>query len=644
MKTRLILVLSIAITSIVLAAAEVPGNPGAQAVLDIPTQSETPIEQPSQEQQPSLSVIEHDSNPDTEGKYKDEPTVDDDPALRYVIDPSKKGMRGYDVDGRQEIVNTGPGMKTTIDGQIQSRSGPRGRQRGVALPNKYIVRLKYGTDPSAFDIHSRAAEHNRLIRLSPPQQDQMDQDGKEKVEQQIVPNQVDHEYDFGTWKGYAGQFSSEFVKELQSHDEVEYVEEDRLMWAWGVDDAHRQHDVDYDEEKHDGSEQALTGIDQTGIDQALNAAQDPSYMPPASNEPAESSDFGASAIINGRNVPVQYYSLKAPSWGLTRISERENDLQRDYSYMSSAGDGVDVYIIDSGVYAEHSDFGGRAFNLVNFVPDEGDTDNCGHGTHVAGIVAGRRYGVAKAARIQAIKVLDSEGQGSTSQVMAGINYMIKHASRNPNQRKVINMSLGGQFSRPVNEAVHTAVTQYGLPFFVAAGNTGDDACQYSPAGVAEAFAVGGSDRYDRVGWYSCVGSCVSLFAPGSGIVSDWIRTPTAAHILDGTSMASPHVAGVAALFLGAGNTYSNPQELYKDLIGHSTQGVINGLQTFDQKTSRNLLYNKLEDLTAQAAVTPQDDLEALEKPLTPKDKTHKKEKPKKVRDDKDHHAVNHHHH
>ena len=156
------------------------------------------------------------------------------------------------------------------------------------------------------------------------------------------------------------------------------------------------------------------------------------------------------------------------------------------------------------------------------------------GTHVAGIVAGHRYGVAKSARINAVKVLDSEGKGSTSQVLAGINFVIRHASSNPNPKKVINMSLGGDFSRPVNDAVRLAVTQHDLPFFVAAGNSGDDACQYSPAGVEEAFAVGGSDRWDRIGWYSCIGSCVGIFAPGSGIPSDWIHSRNSSHILDGT--------------------------------------------------------------------------------------------------------------
>ncbi|KAF9397855.1 hypothetical protein BGZ94_006163, partial [Podila epigama] len=173
------------------------------------------------------------------------------------------------------------------------------------------------------------------------------------------------------------------------------------------------------------------------------------------------------------------------------------------------------------------------------------------GTHVAGIVGGERYGVAKGARILAVKVLDARGQGSTSQVLAGIHYVIKHAIENPNTKKVINMSLGGAYSRPVNDAVRVAVNRFRLPFFVAAGNSGDDACQYSPAGVEEAFAVGGSNVGDEVGWYSCTGPCVNIFAPGTSIISDWINGRNGEHKLDGTSMATPHVAGVAALFLGA---------------------------------------------------------------------------------------------
>ncbi|KAF9951396.1 serine protease [Mortierella alpina] len=615
MKTQLILVLSIAVTSIVL-AADVPGSQANQAVLGTPGDLEAAVAVDQQSQDLSSDTLSVDSTQDD--VKSDEQSTEDDPSLHYVVDPSKKSTRGYDDDGRQEVVNIGPGMRTTADGQTRSRSGPRGRQRGAVLPHKYIVRLKNGADFSSVDIHSRVAERNRL------QQAQAGQQGEQKLEQEAVPNQVDHEYDFGTWKGYAGQFSSDFVKELETHDDVEYVEEDTLMWAWGVDQ---------------DSDTVLDKQEQTA---PLDAEQEGSA--PAASSSSDPSDFDTSAVVNAHGIKLEYFSLKAPSWGLARIAERERDLAKDYSYMSSAGADVDVYIIDSGVYADHSDFGGRAFNLANFVSSERDTDTCGHGTHVAGIVAGRRYGVAKAARIQAIKVLDAEGQGSTSQVMAGINFMIKHASKNPNPKKVINMSLGGQSSRPVNDAVRVAVTQYGLPFFVAAGNTGDDACQYSPAGVKEAFAVGGSDRSDRVGWYSCTGQCVNLFAPGSGITSDWIRSTTSAHILDGTSMAAPHVAGVAALFLGAGNTYSSAQGLYDDLIRLSTKGIISGLMTNDGKTTKNLLYNKLEDISAAISVQPQDDLVALEEENATDQKASTRRKAKKMRDENEHDSGRHHHH
>ncbi|GJJ77323.1 hypothetical protein EMPS_09682 [Entomortierella parvispora] len=201
------------------------------------------------------------------------------------------------------------------------------------------------------------------------------------------------------------------------------------------------------------------------------------------------------------------------------------------------------------------------------------------------------------------------------------------------------MSLGGQYSRPVNDAVRVAVTHHGLPFFVAAGNTGDDACQYSPAGVDEAFTVGGSGRDDRAGWYSCMGSCVDIFAPGSGIASDWIHHTDAAHILDGTSMATPHVTGVAALFLGAGSNYSNPLDLYADLVRHSTQSIITGLKPNDHKTTRNLLYNKLEDVVEPYMIKPQDlpdDHDGEEEEIA-----NETEKPKKKKNDE---GRRHHHH
>ncbi|KAG0044857.1 subtilisin-like serine protease [Gryganskiella cystojenkinii] len=562
MKSNLILLVSLAVASLAL-AVDLKND---QTVLSGPDAAD-----------------EHMTVTEVDKKKEEETATVEDPSLAYVFDPSKKSTRGYDIDGRQEIVNIGPGLKITADGQTQSRSGPRGRQRGAVLPHKYIVRLKNGADVAAFDLESRVAAHNRLIQTGA-------HDGHQRTEdEEVISNQVDHEYDFGAWKGYAGQFTPELLKELEEHDQVEYVEEDTMMWAWGINEVREQ-----DRDQEEGEK--VIGVEIDEEQQFGGTMEDEDEAP----------TFETEAIVNGKSVQLQYYSLKAPSWGLTRISQRSPSQNNDYSYMSTAGSGVDVYIIDSGVYEGHSDFGGRATNLASFVPNEQDTDMCGHGTHVAGIVAGRRYGVAKEAQVLAIKVLDAEGQGSTSQVMAGINYMIRHATSNPNPRKVINMSLGGQYSRPVNDAVKIAVNRHGLPFFVAAGNSADDACQYSPAGVDEVFTVGGSDRSDRVGWYSCTGTCVDIFAPGSGIASDWIHSTDGAHILDGTSMAAPHVAGVAALFLASGEYYGGPSDLYADLIRHSTQGIINGLKSYDKKTTRNLLYNKLEDLNDSYTVQPQD--------------------------------------
>ncbi|KAF9123358.1 hypothetical protein BGW39_009027 [Mortierella sp. 14UC] len=597
MKPQLFLFLSLTVASMAV-AAEAPAGENAQqqqAIFAAPDNQDTAAATGQQPSAPS-------ANDEADKKDKGQPPEITHPTLAY------KATRGYDIDGRQEVVNIGPGLKTTADGQTQSRSGPRGHQRGAVLPHKYIVKLKNGDDFDSLNLRSKIEEHNRLSRL-PPKGEEIEQRQSEQQkiqEEDYIPNQVDHEYDFGTWKGYAGQFSAEFLNELEAH-EVEYVEEDTMMWAWGYKPKSQARDEVDSNAQDDGKVVVEEVVEDQ--DKALNQAVDASFgdqaVPTFTNE---TGTFEADAMINGRGVHLNYYSLKTPSWGLSRIAQRHRNIQKDYSYMSSAGADEDVYIVDSGVYDEHADVDGRASTIANFVNNEPQGDTCGHGTPVAGIVAGHRYGVAKRARVFAVKVLDSEGQGSTLQVLAGINFVIHHAVNNLNPKKVINMSLGGEFSRPVNDAVRLAVMRHGLPFFVAAANSGDDACQYSPAGVEEAFAVGGPDRWDKIGWYSRTGSCVKLFAPGSGIPSDWTHSRTVAHILDGTSMAAPHVTGVAALFLGAGNSYNNARELYADILAHSTADIIPGMKGSDRRTPRNLLYNKLEDVTERYTITPQDDL------------------------------------
>lgn len=182
-------------------------------------------------------------------------------------------------------------------------------------------------------MQSKLKEHNRLIKNPGP-------DGRKKVE--TVENQVDHEYDFGTWKGYAGQFSSDFLKELEAHDEVEYVEEDTLMWAWGMEPTFReQEDQDDDDLGRDQNNMVdMQQPEQQGVniaallDEALNAVKPGSASSAGISSVRKGDMFGEDAVVNGH---LAYYSLKAPSWGLSRIAERQRDLSRDYTYVSSAG-------------------------------------------------------------------------------------------------------------------------------------------------------------------------------------------------------------------------------------------------------------------------------------------------------------------
>ncbi|KAF9302284.1 hypothetical protein BGZ74_005550, partial [Mortierella antarctica] len=314
MKPQLILLLSLALASI--AVAHKPSHQG-QNVLVVPN-ADTPV---------ACSAAPSTTQDDEE-----------DPSLAYVYDPSKALTRGYDFDGRQEVVNIGPGLRTTADGQTQSRRGPRGRQRGAVLPNKYIVRLKNGYDLDTFNMQSKLEEHDRVVNTLGP-------DGRQKIE--TITNQVDHEYDFGTWKGYAGQFSSEFLKELESHDEVEYVEEDTLMWAWGMepmfragddqddDDLGRDQDsvdIQQQQQQQNQQEDSLAAL----FEEALNAVQ-PGSASSAKIGTKKGGRYGGDAVVNGHDVHLHYYSLKAPSWGLSRIAERERDLDQDYTYVSSAG-------------------------------------------------------------------------------------------------------------------------------------------------------------------------------------------------------------------------------------------------------------------------------------------------------------------
>ncbi|GAA5127190.1 serine protease [Haloechinothrix salitolerans] len=275
-----------------------------------------------------------------------------------------------------------------------------------------------------------------------------------------------------------------------------------------------------------------------------------------------------------------------PSWGLDRVDQRDLPLDDLYSYSTTASN-VDAYVIDTGIRLSHNDFGGRATSGYDAV-DGGTADDCnGHGTHVAGTVGGSSYGVAKEVNLVAVRVLDCNGSGSNSGVIAGVDWVTNNASG----PSVANMSLGGGASSALDDAVRNSINS-GVTYAVASGN-GDflgnpqDACNYSPARVGEALTVNASNSSDGAASFSNYGSCTDLYAPGVDITSAWIGSDSDTNTISGTSMASPHVAGAAALYL-ADNTTASPSEVHSAIVDNASTDKISGVPSSD--TPNRLLY------------------------------------------------------
>lgn len=244
------------------------------------------------------------------------------------------------------------------------------------------------------------------------------------------------------------------------------------------------------------------------------------------------------------------------NWGLDRIDQRLLPLDGSYGY-TRTGSGVKAYIIDSGIRATHSDFGGRVSSIgYTAINDGRGTSDCnGHGTHVAGTVGGATYGVAKQVTLVPVRVLDCNGSGATSGVIAGVDWVTGQKQANPGLPVVANMSLGGGASSSLDSAVSRSITA-DVAYTVAAGNDNTNACNSSPARVGAAITVGASTKSDARAGFSNYGTCLDLFAPGEGIVSAVSSSDTASASYDGTSMAAPHVAGVIATYLQANPTAS----------------------------------------------------------------------------------------
>jgi subtilisin family serine protease/N-acetylneuraminic acid mutarotase len=272
--------------------------------------------------------------------------------------------------------------------------------------------------------------------------------------------------------------------------------------------------------------------------------------------------------------------------GLDRIDQRSLPLSGTYSY-SQDGSGVRVYILDSGINFAHSDFAGRAVLGLNAAPGStGGADCNGHGTHVAGTVGGTTYGVAKKATLYVVRVLDCEGRGSIFSLLDGVDWVTANRVR----PAVANMSVGTGFSTTLNQAVAKSIAS-GVTYVVAAANSASDACNASPASVPDAITVAASDQNDVFAAFSNRGPCVDLVAPGVGITSAWIGSTDATSVMSGTSMASPHVAGAAALYLSAFPDHQ-PPAVSGNLITNATP---NALTSVPEGTNNRLLFTRFLD-------------------------------------------------
>ena len=278
------------------------------------------------------------------------------------------------------------------------------------------------------------------------------------------------------------------------------------------------------------------------------------------------------------------------TWGIDRTDQRALPLSGSFTY-ANTGATVTAYIIDTGILTSHTQFGSRASSGYDFVDNDANATDCnGHGTHVAGTVGGSTYGIAKGVNLVAVRVLDCGGSGSWSGIIAGMDWVAKDHIAKKNLA-VANMSLGGGASTAVDDGLKKLIAS-GVTVGVAAGNgnrggRAQDACGYSPARVPDAITVGATDRYDTKTSWSNYGTCVDLFAPGSSITSSWYTNTTAINTISGTSMATPHVVGVAALYL-QGHTSATTQQVRDALVDNAKLNA----RVLNSSTANNfLLYS-----------------------------------------------------
>lgn len=290
-------------------------------------------------------------------------------------------------------------------------------------------------------------------------------------------------------------------------------------------------------------------------------------------------------VEQAQRVYAMGEQVNPPNWGDDRIDQRDLPLDSRYVYPDNAGQGVNVYIVDTGIRSSHQEFAGRIRPGFDAVTAGGNANDCnGHGTHVAGSAVGTTYGVAKKATVHPVRVLDCAGSGSTADLLEGIEWVTENAVK----PATVNYSIGcrSACSIPsIDQAVRSLVAS-GVTWVQAAGNSNDDACRYSPQLVPEGITVGNMTRTDAKAATSSWGRCLDVWAPGTSIVSSWYTGDTVTNTISGTSMASPHVAGATALYLGA-NPGATPAQVQAALVDNASTGKLTGL---DAASPNRLLY------------------------------------------------------